>query len=73
MAAISLSPLREHYYLVLICNIHVKRDKMMRENNPVRLTLADTVGAHFLSHNALLPPEKTEALDACASCIIVMD
>jgi len=45
----------------------------MRENDPVRLTLADTVGAHVLSHNALLPPEKTEALDACASCIIVMD
>ena len=30
---------REYWhYLVLSSNIHVKREKMMRENNPVRLT-----------------------------------
>ena len=31
---------------------------MLRENNPA-------VGAHFLSHNALLPTETTETFDAC--------
>ena len=40
MAALSLSPLREHrYYLVLSSNIRVKGDKMKRENNPIRLPL----------------------------------
>ena len=40
MAAISLSPLREQrYYLVLGSNICVKGDKMKRENNPIRQPL----------------------------------
>ena len=40
MAAISLSPLREYCYnLVLSCNIRVKGDKIKREYNPVRLPL----------------------------------
>ena len=40
MAAISLSPLWEYCYnLVLSCNIRVKGDKIKREYNPVRLPL----------------------------------
>ena len=40
MAAISLSPLREHwYYSVLSSNIRVKGDKIKRENKPIRLPL----------------------------------
>ena len=40
MAAVCLSPLREHwYYLLLSSNIRVKGDKMKRENNPIRLPL----------------------------------
>lgn len=38
-------------------SIHVKGEKMKRENNP-------TVCAHFVSHNMWLPREETEALDA---------
>ena len=37
---------------------------MMRENNPFKGWHL-TVGAYFLSHNALLPTGKTETLDAC--------
>ena len=40
MAAISLPPLREYcYYLVLSSNIRVKGYKMKRENNPISLSL----------------------------------
>ena len=40
MATISLSPLCEYcYYLVLSSNICVKGDKMKRGNNPIRLLL----------------------------------
>ena len=40
LALISLSPLREHwYYLVLSLIIRVKKDKIKRENNPIRLPL----------------------------------
>ena len=38
IAAISLSPLHEYcYYLVLSSNVLVKGDKMNQENNPIRL------------------------------------
>jgi len=40
-------------YLVLSSNIHVKGDKMTSQNNPISWQFS-TVGAHFLSHSALL-------------------
>ena len=66
MAAISLSPLREHrYYLVLISNIRAKGYKMKRENNPIRLPL-ETWCSLSVPQCAEFP-EETETLDACIS------
>ena len=59
MAAVSLSPLPEYcYYLVLSSNIHPKGDKTKRENNDsaaIREYLVLTFG----------PTKETETLHTC--------
>ena len=70
VAVISSFPLREYWYYLILSRLQYscKRTQDNKRKNPEGCH--SRIGAHFLSHSALQPTEKTENLDACIKTII---
>ena len=72
MAILSSFPLREYWYYLVLSRFQYscKRTQDNKRKNPEGCH--SRVGAHFLSHGAMQPTEKTETLDACIKTIILI-